>query len=525
GGYYCQWHFKPTLVSRYLQAVAKSGIERIEIGFRSSKHDKFYGPYHYCSEEILATLAIPSTLEVVAMSNAKEFFDNGECRLDIIDRLYSPRQESRLDGVRLACHFAEIAQITPVAERLKEKGYEVAVNLMQVGNQPDEAVAETARLMQSCGLIDILYFADSLGNLEPKDVNRIITLFKGEWSGSIGIHTHNNMGNGLANSLQAIESGVEWLDSTMLGMGRGAGNACTEYLLLELVRKYSIEYHPKELFDLVLEEFVPLQREYGWGPNLLYYMAALYKIHPTYIQEILSYENLKQSELIQAVERLRDAESLNFSRATLQDAIEPKVDTTGGDWNPSTLVQNKDVLLVAAGKSVSQHREAIEAYIRREKPIVISLNVRTELDPKYITAYAACHPLRIFSDYKEYCSLTKPLIAPKAAFSNQNSALPQNLALFNYGVEFRDNSFEPKSQNCILPAPLAAGYAFALCFAGGANRILMAGFDGYRNDLEKQKQMSDLLHACHSYSENCEMIAITPTIYELTQSSVYFPQL
>ena len=41
--------------------------------------------------------------------------------------------------------------------------------------------------------------------------------------GEIGIHTHNNLGKAVSNSIEVIEKSATWIDSTVTGMGRGPG--------------------------------------------------------------------------------------------------------------------------------------------------------------------------------------------------------------------------------------------------------------------------------------------------------------
>ena len=56
-------------------------------------------------------------------------------------------------------------------------------------------------------------------------------MIKKNWSGEIGFHAHDNMRKALSNCRTAITSGITWIDSTLLGMGRGPGNVKTEELI------------------------------------------------------------------------------------------------------------------------------------------------------------------------------------------------------------------------------------------------------------------------------------------------------
>ena len=70
--------------------------------------------------------------------------------------------------------------------------------------------------------------------MNEKYIKNIVNILRKNWKGELGIHTHNNLGLALSNTLSAIKEGVNWVDSTIMGMGRGAGNAQTEYVILEL---------------------------------------------------------------------------------------------------------------------------------------------------------------------------------------------------------------------------------------------------------------------------------------------------
>ena len=121
--------------------------------------------------------------------------------------------------------------------------------------------------------IKILYFADSLGSLKPKDLKMIVSQIKKNWKGEIGIHTHDNMGKALDNTLEAIKLGVTWVDSTVTGMGRGPGNTKTEEAIIELNRlmKKNVDLLPT--LNLIEKYFKKLKQKYGWGSNIYYYLT------------------------------------------------------------------------------------------------------------------------------------------------------------------------------------------------------------------------------------------------------------
>ncbi len=74
---------------------------------------------------------------------------------------------------------------------------------MQAGGKADDVIAEKARQAKEWGVLDSLYFADSLGTMDGDEVTRIVNALRTQWTGPLGIHTHNNMGPGLDTTLTA----------------------------------------------------------------------------------------------------------------------------------------------------------------------------------------------------------------------------------------------------------------------------------------------------------------------------------
>ena len=69
---------------------------------------------------------------------------------------------------------------------------------------------------------DVFYLADSLGSMKPNNFKVVIKQIKKYWNGEMGIHAHNNKKQALKNTLISNSLGVNWLDCTITGMGRGA---------------------------------------------------------------------------------------------------------------------------------------------------------------------------------------------------------------------------------------------------------------------------------------------------------------
>jgi 4-hydroxy 2-oxovalerate aldolase len=309
-------------------------------------------------------------------------------------------------------------------------------------------------------------------------------------------------------------------------MGRGAGNAQTEYLLLEMNLLEPGRYNPEAMFALVMDRFEPLRKKYGWGPNLLYYLSGTYGIHPTYVQEMLGRGRYDTLDLIGALSFLRKAGATSYSDSALQKAMQGETGGAKGSWTATGWAEGRDVLLVASGPGGVAHRDAVVRYVERNKPVVICLNVIDHMPAEHVTAYAACNPTRLLIEAEKYHSLTRPLIAPRLFAPQAVRERLSGLQLLDYGIEVRPDTFEVSTNGCVLPTSIVAGYGLAVAVAAGARRILLAGFDGYSDISDPRRQeMVKTLRCYAALQEALPLLAVTPTSYDVPKSSIYAPGL
>lgn len=525
GGYYNNWDFSLETVNFYLQSLEAAKVDIVEIGFRSlPQKNRFFGAFAYTTDDFLATLDLPKSMKYGVMINAKDYLQHPAGAVDALDITFQERSKSPVALVRIAAHFAEVPECGELTKKLKALGYEVGLNVMQAGGKSSEALAEAAQVVQSWDSVDALYFADSLGNMQPADVQKTLEAFRQHWKGELGIHAHNNMGQALSNSLTAVQQGATWIDATVLGMGRGAGNTCLENLLLELNREGHEQYDAESVFPLVIEAFTPMKEEYNWGPNLLYYLSAVYGVHPTYIQEMLKYKHYKAHHILAALDFLKKSGGNSYSTNNLQNAVHSQPECHEGSWSAKDWAKDQDVLIVGPGPSTGKHLAALEDYISRKSPIVLSLNINPYLAPEKVTAYMACHRTRLLLEADKYSTLKRPIIVPLGVVPNVIRTKFEGLETLDYGLDVQPGQFEVDEKSCVVPFQLVIAYALALSVAGNANRVLLAGFDGYGPTDPRQDEMIRLLNLYNKQPNAVPLLSVTPTTYPLEKSSIYSPE-
>jgi len=397
---------------------------------------------------------------------------------------------------------------------------------MQMGGRESSYIENLAAGISGWGTVDVLYFADSFGNMDSAEVTRTVKAIRKKWPGEIGIHTHNNMGVALQNSLTARELGVEWLDSTVSGMGRGAGNTPTEILLASLAA-VTDKYNASSIYELAIRYFEPMKKEYGWGNNLLYFLGAQNNVHPSYIQNLLSRAFSGVDEIIGAISYLSELEGTSkYDGATMQTALTLK--ETNAQPEGSAAIKNlfagREVLLVGSGPLVEKHLAEIYAYIEERRPVVLMINVHETFDPGYVDYYCFVRNSKFLADSKKYHDIRKTIILPMHRFApDEMDLLPPEATKLAYGMKVTSGDFSVNEFYCVLPYEITVGYALAVTKTAGAAQVSMVGFDGYAPSDPRQKEMVDLLALVANVWPDVDLRALTPTSYPLKPGSIYAP--
>ena len=520
GGYHNAWDFPTELINDYLGAMASISADYVELGFRSLEHGTFRGGCAYTTDRFIRQMAVPPSLRLGVMVNAGElarYPDGLEAALDV---LFVNAGESPVSLVRIASHFAELDEALDASTWLRERGYVVGVNLMQIADRSDAEIEEIAN-RASERPPDVLYFADSLGGMDAAQTSRIVALLRRGWTGPLGIHAHDNMGCALVNSLQAIADGVTWIDSTVTGMGRGPGNTKTEHLAIEIAQCRHTPLDIAPLVAVINRHFQPMQAEYGWGTNSYYYLAGKYGIHPTYVQAMLADSRYADEDVLAVMEHLQEAGGKTFSVEELENGKNFYDDCPTGTWAPAEMLKGREVLVLGSGPGVSRYRAAITEFIKLHRPVVVAFNTDSVLDDDLVDLRVASHPFRLLSNATAHLKLPQPLVTPASMLPESVRNLLDGKEVLDFGLAVRSETFEFSERYCVLPTSLTVAYALAIATSGHARRVLLAGFDGYSPDDPRNTEVDWLLSGFTANEFVPDLIAITPTRFAVDVGSVF----
>ncbi len=511
GGYHNNWNFKKSLINSYLKCMSKLDIYFIELGFRFLNRNKSRGETAYTEEKFINQLIIPKKLKIGVMINAGDFLNQVDSIDKVCEKAFPKIEKSKIKFVRIACHFNEIFRISKIISWLKKRNLFVAVNLMQISEINKKQIEKVSKFISKRN-VDILYIADSLGCMRPRDINYVFKEIKKFWKGDLGIHAHDNLNYALKNSILANKiHGVNWLDSTVLGMGRGPGNLKTE----DIINHSHNKSDQNLIRKFVKKNFLPLKKKYKWGANLYYRLAAKFRIHPTYIQEMLTDKRYKKNNYLQIINNLGKNDSTKFNPFKLISPQNVYIKDPIGKGNPFDEINRKDVLIIGAGKSAKNLRKKIEIFIKENKIYVISLNTNQNIKENLINLRVASHPFRISSDISLHSNNKTKLAIPASMLPKKISdKIKSKKKLLDYGLSINmDDKIIVKKNYCILPNALAISYSLAIAVAGKSRNIFLAGFDGYKADDSKNDETQLSLDLFKKRFSKLKISSITPTKY------------
>ena len=104
----------------------------------------------------------------------------------------------------------------------------------------------------------------------------------------IGIHAHNNQQLAFANTIESIINHINFLDGTIYGIGRAAGN-CPLELLLGFLKNPKYDIRP--ILKIIGTEFLKIREEIEWGYIIPYMITGTLDVHPRAGMALMKSEN------------------------------------------------------------------------------------------------------------------------------------------------------------------------------------------------------------------------------------------
>ena len=283
GGLVNNFGFTDEFVKNLYKANLAAGVDYMEFGYKASTSvfdPTKFGKWKFCREEdirrIVGTNDTDMKIAVMADVGRTDY------KKDII-----PAQDSVIDMVRVATYINTIPAAIAMIEDAKEKGYEATVNVMAVSKVGGDDLDGGLELLAGSSA-DVIYLVDSFGAFYPEQIERLTDKYlnvAAKYNKKIGIHAHNNQQLAFANTIEALSLGASYLDATVCGMGRGAGN-CFMELLLSFLR--NPKYDKVPLMDFIQKDMLKMKEQAVWGYDIPYMLTGIMNAHPSSAIQFMS---------------------------------------------------------------------------------------------------------------------------------------------------------------------------------------------------------------------------------------------
>ena len=195
-----------------------------------------------------------------------------------------PRKQSPVSMIRVASYVKDIDKAIHLVNNFADKGYETTVNIMAVSRALDNELTEALHQLEEESKAQVVYVVDSFGALYQETTEYLIKKFKGILkTKEVGMHAHNNQQLAFCNTIEAIIHDANFMDATVYGLGRAAGN-CPLELLIGFLKNPKFDIRP--ILDLISKEYVPLREKLEWGYIIPYAIAGMLDEHPKAAMEL-----------------------------------------------------------------------------------------------------------------------------------------------------------------------------------------------------------------------------------------------
>jgi hypothetical protein len=471
GGYVNNWEFSTENTKEIIKSLINSKVEIVECGFVSQKQGKAKDSTQFISlnqvNELLNSLEVDlSETEFCVMIN------KGEYDLNDLPK-FNPETDSVI-GIRYAFHKKEWREALEDVNLMIIKGYNVYVQAMVTLSYSDFEILE---MITETNKYDVyaMYIVDSFGAMLGDDFRRLHYLFENNLKKGIklGYHSHNNLQLAYSNAIDFIQTKNSEreiiIDSSIHGMGRGAGNLTTELLADFLNKKKHTDYNIVPLLETIDKYLEANYRENYWGYSIAHFLSASFGCHPNYSSFLVNKKNLSIVAMQKVLSLLDNGEKTDFNKNRIEELYLNFKSSDGLAINfKKDFFKEREILILAPGPNAIKQKDRVEKCIQKIKPAIIAVN---HIPSEYSADYF------FFSNQKIYDKFIDDLDPENVIITTNINVKSDSV---NYKVvDFHDLVIMTSNKNDNVTILL-----LNLLIGQQVKEIHIAGLDGYRFETE-----------------------------------------
>ena len=168
------------------------------------------------------------------------------------------------------------------------------------------------------------------------------------------------------------------IDSSIYGMGRGAGNLNTELFIGYLNQVMHRSYDVSPVLRVIDEVIEPIFSKSTWGYSLPHYLSASYRCHQNYAGFLRDKQTLTFEDMNTVFSRIPEDKRDTFDKELIEQIYisyqSEKETTAKGAELLRSIFEGRSVAIIAPGKSMAQHYEAVRKEISDADAITVAVN-------------------------------------------------------------------------------------------------------------------------------------------------------
>lgn len=507
GGYVNSWNFGKDNIETIAHKLADSGIEIIECGFlsqtkKTDENKSIFSDFE-SAEKFIPT---KSNSDFAVMINYGEYNIN-----DI------PNYKGGIiDTVRVAFHKDKWKEAVDYCAALIKKGYKVFVQPMVTVNYLESEFLELIKCTNNI-CPKAFYIVDSFGTINKTELLKMYNVIESNLNKNIaiGFHSHNNMQLSFSNAqeLMDIDSSHDIIiDSSVYGMGRGAGNLCSELLTKYINDNYNGNYDLIPILEIIDEQLMPIFLKSPWGYSVPFYVASINNCHPNYASFLLERQTLSVKDIHKILSEISDEKKVDFDKEYIRNLYENYQSNHIDDFNVIEKLRaifcDKAVLVIAPGSSIEKQKKKVLDFCTYNNPIVITVNF---LDDDIESDFVFVGNQK---RYRKISNKEKQIIVTSNISVNDT----RNVMVVDYNELLNENEYITDNSGMMI---------LNLLRKAGAKDVYLAGYDGfsenimdnyYRDKLISGSTKNDLINISDAIREKINLMRSYINIEFVTDS-------
>jgi 3-deoxy-D-manno-octulosonate cytidylyltransferase len=446
GGYINDWQFTDKQIELTLSSLNKSKVEIVELGYLNQfgfeNNSTLFNKIKHIDKYIKSDFSF----QKVVMINFGDFE---------INKL--PHQkDTQINGIRLAFHKKDLEQALELALEIKNKGFEIFFQPMITKNYSD---LEFLLMLEKVNKLSpfAFYIVDSFGSMSLNEFTRLFTLSDNNLNKniSLGYHSHNNLQLAFSNAISLSNANTQRdiiIDSSIYGIGRGAGNLNTELIAQHLNSAKRKNYEIMPLFGVIDKFLNSLMKESPWGFSPAQFLSASFDCHPNYANYLINKNTKYITEINQIISQIPADKRNYFDKNYIENIYLESLNQNKENFSKDFLLdKSKKIILIASGSSIKNHINEIQTKANSEEYISISLNHNSIIKTDFY----------FFSNQKRYDEFSAKTDLEKIIISN-------NII----GNKFKFTINQKVVTNVAL-------IMLDFLISNGVQKVELAGIDGY----------------------------------------------